>query len=92
MDMGAWTEAGWSIDVDPTSVRVNGPTVSFEVDAAEAESTSLRWGVVGRRLCREGQPPQRIRRMPRGVATRLRASLSRVALESELRAWVGQSV
>ncbi|MCO8127794.1 UvrD-helicase domain-containing protein [Acidimicrobiia bacterium EGI L10123] len=81
---------GWSIDVDASGVRVAGPRISFEVDAGEADSTSLRWGVFGRRLCRAGQKPERIRGMPRAVAQHVRASIARVAVDSELRAWVGR--
>lgn len=81
---------GWSIDIDAAAVRVAGPRVSFEIDASEAESTSLRWGLLGRRLCRDGQRPQRVRGMPKAVAETVRASIARVALDSELRAWVGR--
>lgn len=88
--MGAWTAGGWSIELDPSGMHVDGPGTSFDVDAVEAPSTRLRWGLLGRRLCRPGRPPERIRGMPGAVASRVRASLARVALESELRAWVGR--
>ena len=86
--MGEWTSDGWTAEISPTGIRVSGPRASFEVDAAEAEATSLRWGFFGRRLCRPGRPVQRVRGMPKKVAARVRASLHRVALEVELQAWV----
>lgn len=86
--MGEWAADGWSIGVDATGVRVAGPGASFRVKAADAESTSLRWGLLGRRLRRPGQPDQRLRGMPKAVAARVRASIARVALDSELEAWV----
>ena len=86
--MGEWTSDGWTVEISPTGIRGLGPRASFEVDAAEAEATSLRWGFFGRRLCRPGRPVQRVRGMPKSVAARVRASLHRVALEAELQAWV----
>ena len=86
--MGEWTSDGWTAEISPTGIQVSGPRASFEVDAAEAEATSLRWGFFGRRLCRPGRPVQRVRGMPKKVAARVRASLHRVALEVELQAWV----
>ena len=86
--MGEWTSDGWTVEVSPTGIRGSGPRASFEVDAVEAEATSLRWGFFGRRLCRPGRPVQRVRGMRKPVTARVRASLHRVALEAELQAWV----
>ena len=88
--MGAWASDGWAIEVDLAGLRVVGPRASFEVNTAEAESASLRWGFFGRRLCRPGRRAQRVRGMPKLVASRVRASISRAALEAELQEWAGR--
>ena len=86
--MTNWVGHGWSIDVDQSGARIVGPRHSFTVEIADAESVTLRRGLLVWKLRRPDCRPKWARGMRRVVAKQAKSALALLLFVDELHGWV----